>query len=250
MRSRKLLAVLAALVIPLAIPAPAQAIGPALLPVTVTNSTGRGDAVYLYVIGINLATGRLGYVNAAGTFTPWTGGQLPPSPAPDVAIAGPGNGGSTTIRFPRGFSGRALLLLRREAQVLPHPGRPGPARAMGVRRRQLQHPVRLERVHLQRRRPVAQQLPGRHVRRPARGHRDRRQRAPPSAPATWSPTAATTSSTRSGRRRAGRTRSTPAPTARCCGCSRRARPPAPGCSARPTWTATSPRRGTPTRPRR
>ncbi len=91
------------------LPVPAQAIGPALLPVTVTNSTGRGDAVFLYVIGINLNTGRLGYVNGAGTFTPWSGGQIPPSPAPDVAIAGPGNGGSTTIRFPRGFSGRAYF---------------------------------------------------------------------------------------------------------------------------------------------
>ena len=77
MRSRKLLAVLAALVIPLAIPAPARAIGPALLPVTVTNSTGRGDAIFLYVIGVQLSSGRLGYVNQGGTFTPWTGGADP-----------------------------------------------------------------------------------------------------------------------------------------------------------------------------
>jgi hypothetical protein len=111
---RKVLGVLAAMtmVVPMAIAtaaAPAQAIGPALLPITVTNSSGRGDATWLYVIGVNLGTGRLGYVNGAGTFTAWTGGQLPPSPAPDVAIAGPGNGGSTTIRFPRGFSGRAYF---------------------------------------------------------------------------------------------------------------------------------------------
>jgi hypothetical protein len=114
MRTRqRVFGILAAMAVtfPMAVAAasPAQAIGPALLPVTVTNSTGRGDAVWLYVIGINLATGRLGYVNSAGTFTPWTGGQIPPSPAPDVAIAGPGNGGSTTIRFPRGFSGRAYF---------------------------------------------------------------------------------------------------------------------------------------------
>ncbi|WP_238008355.1 beta-1,3-glucanase family protein [Dactylosporangium sp. AC04546] len=88
---------------------PAQAIGPNPLPVTVTNSTGRGEAVFLYVIGINLATGRLGYVNSAGTFTAWSGGAIPPAPAPDVSIAGPGNGGSTTIRFPRGFSGRVYF---------------------------------------------------------------------------------------------------------------------------------------------
>ena len=111
MRTRKLLAVLAALVIPLAVPAPAQAVGPAILPVTVTNNSGRGDAVYLYVIGINLNTGRLGYVNQAGTFTPWPAGANPPSPAPDVAINGAGNGGSTTVNFPRGFSGRVYFAM-------------------------------------------------------------------------------------------------------------------------------------------
>src|SRR5262245_13970372 len=85
----------------LASAAPSQAIGPDLLPVTVTNATGRGDAVYLYVLGVNLATGRLGYVNSAGAFTAWSGGQIPPVPAPDVSIGGPGNGGNATIRFPR-----------------------------------------------------------------------------------------------------------------------------------------------------
>ncbi|MGI5242675.1 beta-1,3-glucanase family protein [Dactylosporangium sp. CA-139066] len=87
----------------------AHAIGPAILPVTVTNNTGRGDAVYLYVLGVNLSSGRLGYVNSAGTFTAWSGGAIPPAPAPDVSIGGPGNGGSTTIRFPRGFSGRVYF---------------------------------------------------------------------------------------------------------------------------------------------
>jgi hypothetical protein len=110
---RKVFGVFAAIAmaVPMAVAtaAPAQAIGPDILPVTVTNNSGRGDAVYLYVIGINLNTGRLGYVNAAGAFTPWSGGQNPPSPAPDVSIAGAGNGGSSTIRFPRGFSGRAYF---------------------------------------------------------------------------------------------------------------------------------------------
>ena len=55
------------------------ATGPAVLPMSVTNSTGRGDAVYLYVIGVQLSSGRLGYVNQGGTFTAWSGGQLPPS---------------------------------------------------------------------------------------------------------------------------------------------------------------------------
>lgn len=92
-------------------PPAANAIGPNLLPVTVTNNTGRGEAVHLYVIGIQLSSGRLGYVNQAGTFSPWTGGALPPAPAPDVSIPGAGNGGATTIQFPRGFSGRVYFSL-------------------------------------------------------------------------------------------------------------------------------------------
>jgi len=113
---RKLLRALAALAVamPLAVaiePSAAQAVGPNLLPVTVTNSTGRGDAVYLYVLGVQLSSGKLGYVNQGGAFTAWSGGQIPPSPAPDVAIGGPGNGGSTTINFPRGFSGRVYFSL-------------------------------------------------------------------------------------------------------------------------------------------
>lgn len=109
-RLRSLLGVVAAatLAVPLTLTATtaAQAVGPSVLPVTVTNSTGRGDAVHLYVLGTNLATGRLGYVNAGGTFTPWPAGSNPPSPAPDVSIAGPANGSTRTINLPRGFSGR------------------------------------------------------------------------------------------------------------------------------------------------
>jgi glycosyl hydrolase family 64 (putative beta-1,3-glucanase)/ricin-type beta-trefoil lectin protein len=113
---RSVLRALAALVMAVPVlaavsPSPAQAAGPDILPVTVTNSTGRGDAVYLYVLGVQLSSGRLGYVNQAGTFTAWSGGQNPPSPAPDVSIPGAGNGGNTTIRFPRGFSGRVYFSL-------------------------------------------------------------------------------------------------------------------------------------------
>lgn len=111
---RRLLAAASALLAGLTgavVATPAQAVGPALLPVTVTNTTGRSDPVHLYVIGVQLSSGRLGYVTSGGTFVPWTGGQLPPSPAPDVSIPGPGNGGSTTIQFPRGFSGRAYFSL-------------------------------------------------------------------------------------------------------------------------------------------
>ncbi len=89
----------------------AQAVGPDRLPFTITNSSGRGDAVYVYVLGTNLSTGRLGYVTAGGTFTPWPAGGNPPTAAPDVAIAGPANGASTTIQLPRGISGRVYFSL-------------------------------------------------------------------------------------------------------------------------------------------
>ena len=99
----------------------AAAAGPTLLPLTVSNDTGRGDPVYLYVLGVNLDTGRLGYVDGGGTFTPWPAGGNPPSPAPDVSIAGPGNGGSTTVQVPRGLSGRVYFSLGRKLDFLLTP---------------------------------------------------------------------------------------------------------------------------------
>ena len=78
-----------------------------LLPVTVSNKTGRNETVFLYVLGVNLASGKLGYVNAAGAFTAWTGGATVPAPAPDVSI--PLTGSSTTIKIPRGLSGRLYM---------------------------------------------------------------------------------------------------------------------------------------------
>ncbi|MFI5893456.1 beta-1,3-glucanase family protein [Actinoplanes sp. NPDC051513] len=78
-----------------------------LLPVTVTNKTGRNETVFLYVLGVNLASGKLGYVNAAGAFTAWTRGATVPVPAPDVSI--PLTGSSTTIKIPRGLSGRLYM---------------------------------------------------------------------------------------------------------------------------------------------
>ncbi|MCM4080462.1 beta-1,3-glucanase family protein [Paractinoplanes hotanensis] len=85
----------------------ANAAGPDLLPLTVTNDSGRSEAVHLYVLGES--GGRLGYVTEGGTFTPWPGGGTPPTPAPDVAIAGPGNGASKTIQVPKGLSGRMYM---------------------------------------------------------------------------------------------------------------------------------------------
>ena len=78
-----------------------------LLPLTVNNKTGRTGTVYLYVLGVNLSTGKLGYVNAAGAFTAWTGGATVPVPAPDVSI--PLTGASTTVKIPRGLSGRLYM---------------------------------------------------------------------------------------------------------------------------------------------
>ncbi|WP_236028967.1 beta-1,3-glucanase family protein [Paractinoplanes lichenicola] len=114
-----------------AVTLPASAASPAILPVTVTNNTGRGDAVHLYVIGI--MNGRWGSVNSAGAFSPWPAGGIPPTPAPDVSIPGPGNGGSTTIRIPKGLSGRVYMAMRDKIKffitpdgfVQPAPWAPG-----------------------------------------------------------------------------------------------------------------------------
>ncbi|MFI5930922.1 beta-1,3-glucanase family protein [Actinoplanes sp. NPDC051494] len=89
------------------IPTAQAATGPDLLPLTVTNDSGRTEAVHLYVLGES--GGKLGYVDADGVFTPWTGGANPPAPAPDVSIDGPANGASTTIEVPRGISGRMYM---------------------------------------------------------------------------------------------------------------------------------------------
>ena len=90
-------------------PAPPPA--SSLLPFTITNKTGRSDAVYLYVLGTNLNTGRLGWVNRDGAFSPWPAGQPVPVPAPDASIAGPGQGGSVTVKVPKFISGRVYLSL-------------------------------------------------------------------------------------------------------------------------------------------
>jgi len=89
--------------------APAAAVGPDRLPITVGNQSGRSEQVHLYVLGTDLASGRLGWVDAAGAFHPWPAGANPPSPAPDASLAGPTDGGTTTVRVPRGFSGRVYL---------------------------------------------------------------------------------------------------------------------------------------------
>lgn len=102
--------------------APAAALGPDRLPITVANQSGRGEQVFVHVLGTNLATGQLGWVDGGGTFRAWPAGSNPPSPAPDSAIAGPANGGAVTVQVPRGFSGRIYFSF---GQKLPFSLTPG-----------------------------------------------------------------------------------------------------------------------------
>ncbi|WP_328988884.1 glycoside hydrolase family 64 protein [Kribbella sp. NBC_01245] len=85
--------------------APSANAVPATIPLTITNNSGRGDAIYIYNLGTELSTGRQGWADAGGGFHPWPAGGNPPTPAPDASIAGPANGQSKTIQMPK-FSGR------------------------------------------------------------------------------------------------------------------------------------------------
>ncbi|TCN33658.1 beta-1,3-glucanase [Kribbella orskensis] len=108
----KLLAVLAAAATVAAgltaiIAVPAEAV-PNTIPLKITNNSGRGDPVYIYNLGTNLATGQQGWADGGGTFHAWPAGGNPPTPAPDASIAGPSNGQSITIQMPK-FSGRVYF---------------------------------------------------------------------------------------------------------------------------------------------
>ncbi|MFE9680367.1 glycoside hydrolase family 64 protein [Streptomyces sp. NPDC006285] len=86
----------------------AAAAVPTTIPLELKNNSGRGDQVYVYVIGTLLSTGQQGWADANGTFHAWPAGGNPPTPAPDASIAGPANGQSRTIRMPK-FSGRVYF---------------------------------------------------------------------------------------------------------------------------------------------
>jgi hypothetical protein len=110
---RKVLSTLAALAVSASTVAAltsssAEAAVPATIPLTITNNSGRNDAVYLYVLGESLTTHRLGYADASGQFREWGAGGVPPTPAPDVSIPGPARGQSTTIQIPK-LSGRVYM---------------------------------------------------------------------------------------------------------------------------------------------
>ncbi|WP_284291654.1 beta-1,3-glucanase family protein [Luteimicrobium album] len=87
--------------------APAHA-APSTIPFTITNDSGRGDAVYVYVLGHQLSAPDVdGWFDASGHFTPW--GDAGPTPVriddSAVRIAGPANRQSKTITLAQ-MSGR------------------------------------------------------------------------------------------------------------------------------------------------
>ncbi len=98
-------------VVALTIPT-AQAESPDLLPITMTNDSGQSAQTFVYVLVTSLKTGKLGYVNGSGAFTEWS---LPesttPTPAPDVAIAGPATGADKQLLIPKESSGRVYVSL-------------------------------------------------------------------------------------------------------------------------------------------
>ncbi|MEY2848975.1 MAG: hypothetical protein RI885_1640 [Actinomycetota bacterium] len=115
----------AAVAVPLSLvsaPTAADAAGPAVLPFTITNDSGRGEEVYLYTVGVDLASGRLGYVTQSGAFVPWPGGSNPASPAPDASIRMGGSGASTVINVPKGFSGRLYMAFGQKLDFRLTPG--------------------------------------------------------------------------------------------------------------------------------
>ena len=94
--------------------APAQA-ATTTLPMTITNDSGRTEQTYVYITALSQSTGQQGYVGADGA---WHAFALPasvpagtPNPAaPDVSIAGPTNGSSTTVSIPSSLVGGRIYI--------------------------------------------------------------------------------------------------------------------------------------------
>src|SRR4051794_20273817 len=83
-----------------------RAFGAARMPLTVVNNTGRypDSAIYLYIVGTNLATGQQSYVNRSGNLIPVSMDQNGPDGYADLSIP-LASGGTTTISLPN-MSGR------------------------------------------------------------------------------------------------------------------------------------------------
>lgn len=69
---------------------PAHAVGPDLLPMTVTNNTGRGDAVYLYVLGVAQARWAAWVCQLGGYAHPVDGWDVASLAGAGRVDAGPG----------------------------------------------------------------------------------------------------------------------------------------------------------------
>ncbi|MDX6763127.1 sugar hydrolase, partial [Streptomyces sp. F8] len=52
-------------------PPPSAEAVPATIPLTIKNTSGRNEPVYIYNLGTQLATGRQGWADADGAFHPW-----------------------------------------------------------------------------------------------------------------------------------------------------------------------------------
>ena len=107
--TRKLIGTVAALTAALSavvVAMPAATAVPDSIPLTITNDSGRGDQVFVYVLGES--GGELGYADAAGTFHAWPNAGSVPEPAPDASIAGPADGQDITIQLPK-LSGRVYF---------------------------------------------------------------------------------------------------------------------------------------------
>lgn len=93
---------------------PAQG-APSGLPFTVTNSSGRPEETFLYVMARSQTTGEQGYVDASGA---WHAFDLPASvatgkenpTAPDVSIPGPADGGSVRLSLPPNLTGGRIYV--------------------------------------------------------------------------------------------------------------------------------------------
>ncbi|GEA87983.1 glycoside hydrolase family 64 protein [Cellulomonas cellasea] len=85
------------------------------LPFTVTNSSGRPEDTFLYVMARSQTTGEQGYVDGSGD---WHAFDLPASvangtgnpTAPDVSISGPADGSSVKLSLPANLTGGRIYV--------------------------------------------------------------------------------------------------------------------------------------------
>ena len=177
-------------------PTPAAAV-PATIPLKITNNSGRGDPVYIYNLGTNLAPASRAGPTPTARSTPGRPAATPRARARTRRSPARPTGSRRTIRMPK-FSGRVYFSYGQKLVFKLTTRRPGAARRAEPERPEPEHPVQLVGVHAQRLRPVDQQHPGRHVLRAVPVGPALAERRAAATPASSSP-AATTSSRRSAR---------------------------------------------------